>query len=48
MGGAHRNREAVIKATGEQIAAGFADLAKSGVDYREHRREKFLAMGRTL
>ena len=48
LGGAHRNREGVIKAAGEQIATGFADLAKSGADYREHRREKFLAMGRTL
>ncbi len=48
LGGAHRNAEAVIKAAGEQIATGFADLAKSGADYRELRREKFLAMGRTL
>ena len=48
LGGAHRNREMVIKATGDQIARGFADMAGANIDYREHRREKFLAMGRTL
>lgn len=48
LGGAHRNRDAVIEATGKQIAKGFAELAGAGTDYREHRREKFLAMGRTL
>jgi acetyl-CoA carboxylase carboxyl transferase subunit alpha len=48
LGGAHRGVDAVIKATGEQIAKGFADLTGSNMDYREHRREKFLAMGRTL
>lgn len=48
LGGAHRNRETVIKAAGEQIAMGFTELSGSNVDYREHRREKFLAMGRSL
>lgn len=48
LGGAHRGTEAVIKATGEEIAKGFADLSGANMDYREHRREKFLAMGRTL
>ncbi len=48
LGGAHRGTDAVIKATGEQIARGFADLSDANMDYREHRREKFLAMGRTL
>jgi acetyl-CoA carboxylase carboxyl transferase subunit alpha len=48
LGGAHRGTDAVIKATGEQIARGFADLSGANMDYREHRREKFLAMGRTL
>ncbi len=48
LGGAHRNRETVIQAAGEQIAKGFADLAGANMDYREHRREKFLAMGRNL
>ncbi len=48
LGGAHRGREAVIDATGEQIAKGFAELRQTPTDYREHRREKFLAMGRGL
>jgi len=48
LGEAHRARDVVIKATGDQIARGFADLTKANVDFREHRREKFLAMGRTL
>ncbi len=48
LGGAHRNREAVIEATGAQIAKGFAELRAAPMDYREHRREKFLAMGRSL
>ncbi len=48
LGGAHRGTDSVIKATGEQIAKGFEDLSGANMDYREHRREKFLAMGRTL
>ncbi|MEO3389230.1 acetyl-CoA carboxylase carboxyltransferase subunit alpha [Mesorhizobium sp. CAU 1741] len=48
LGGAHRNSETVIKAAGDQIAKGFADLAGANMDFREHRREKFLAMGRTI
>jgi len=48
LGGAHRGQETVIKATGDQIARGFADLQRAPMDYREHRREKFLAMGRSL
>ncbi|WP_336055445.1 acetyl-CoA carboxylase carboxyltransferase subunit alpha [Nitratireductor sp. CH_MIT9313-5] len=48
IGGAHRAREAVIEATGETIEKGFNDLQAAGTDYREHRREKFLAIGRTL
>lgn len=48
LGGAHRGTDAVIKATGEQIAKGFEGLSGANMDYREHRREKFLAMGRTL
>jgi len=49
VGGAHRNPQAVIAATGEIIARGMAELA--GLDpqaIREERREKFLAIGRTL
>ncbi len=48
LGGAHRGREAVVKAAGERIAQGFTDLQGANVDFRKHRREKFLAMGRTL
>ena len=48
LGGAHRAPEAVIAATGEQIDKAFVELAGSNVDYREHRREKFLAIGRAL
>ena len=42
------SQEAVIRQAGEQIEKGFADLAGSNVDPREHRREKFLAIGRSL
>ena len=48
LGGAHRAHDEVIRATGERIARGFAELRDAGMDYREHRREKFLAMGRNL
>ena len=48
LGGAHRAHETVIQATGDQIARGFSDLQGANMDYREHRREKFLAMGRNL
>jgi acetyl-CoA carboxylase carboxyl transferase subunit alpha len=48
-GGAHREPATVIKATGEAIAAALEDLR--GLDRAEIvrlRREKFLAIGRTL
>jgi acetyl-CoA carboxylase carboxyl transferase subunit alpha len=48
LGGAHRSPEAVILATGETIDKAFKDLAASNVDYREQRREKYLAMGRNI
>jgi acetyl-CoA carboxylase carboxyl transferase subunit alpha len=48
VGGAHRAPETVIAAAGETIDRGFRDLADAGQDYREHRREKFLAIGRSL
>ncbi len=48
LGGAHRGAETVIEATGRQIDRAFSDLAALGKDFREHRREKFLAIGRTL
>jgi acetyl-CoA carboxylase carboxyl transferase subunit alpha len=48
LGGAHRAPEVVIKSAGEQIEKGFAELTASNLDYREQRREKFLAIGRSL
>ncbi|GHD18680.1 acetyl-CoA carboxylase carboxyltransferase subunit alpha [Tianweitania populi] len=48
LGGAHRGAEAVMRAAGDQIAAGFRELSEATHDYREHRRDKFLAIGRTL
>lgn len=48
VGGAHRSPEAVIASAGERIDKAFAELADADVDFREHRREKFLAIGRTL
>ena len=48
LGGAHRAPERVIAETGDRIAKGFEELAGSNIDFREHRREKFLAIGRDL
>lgn len=48
LGGAHRGRDKIIKATGDQIETAFKELASSNLDFREQRREKFLAMGRHL
>jgi len=48
LGGAHRGPEAVIAATGDQIAKGLSELAGSNMNFREQRREKFLAIGRSL
>jgi acetyl-CoA carboxylase carboxyl transferase subunit alpha len=48
-GGAHRDPAAAISATGEAIANALAELR--GLDseaVRQQRREKFLAMGRTM
>ncbi len=48
LGGAHREPEKVIGATGDLIAKTMQDFASSNVDFREQRREKYLAMGRSL
>jgi acetyl-CoA carboxylase carboxyl transferase subunit alpha len=49
VGGAHRDPAATVAATGEQIAAAFDDLRGLDRDaIRRQRREKFLAMGRTI
>ena len=49
IGGAHRDPAAAIAATGEVVANAFAEL--KGLDrqtVRRQRREKFLAIGRSL
>lgn len=48
VGGAHRDAAKAIKETGNTIEAALADLARSDADHRAQRREKFLAMGRSL
>ncbi len=48
LGGAHRGPEAAIRSVGEQIDKAFVELAGSNMDYREHRRDKFLAIGRNI
>ncbi|MGN6536370.1 MAG: acetyl-CoA carboxylase carboxyltransferase subunit alpha [Mesorhizobium sp.] len=48
MGGAHRAPDTVIKATGDLVARTLKEFAGSNADFREQRREKYLAMGRTL
>jgi acetyl-CoA carboxylase carboxyl transferase subunit alpha len=48
-GGAHRDPAAAIAATGEAIAEALKQLGNmDGAAIRQHRREKFLNMGRTL
>ena len=48
LGGAHRAPETVIAATGDRIETALTELRQSNADCREHRREKFLAIGRSL
>ncbi|RUY92589.1 acetyl-CoA carboxylase carboxyl transferase subunit alpha, partial [Mesorhizobium sp. M7A.F.Ca.CA.003.01.2.1] len=48
LGGAHRGAETVIAATGDLIARTMKDFAGANTDFREQRREKYLAMGRSL
>lgn len=48
-GGAHRHHEAIMDSTRTAIASFLADFAGRGrLETREHRREKFLAIGTTL
>jgi acetyl-CoA carboxylase carboxyl transferase subunit alpha len=48
-GGAHRDPAAAIAATGEAVAEALKQLSNmDGAAIRQHRREKFLNMGRTL
>jgi acetyl-CoA carboxylase carboxyl transferase subunit alpha len=48
LGGAHRGAAAVIAATGDQIAHTLNDFAGQNMDFREQRRDKYLAIGRSL
>jgi acetyl-CoA carboxylase carboxyl transferase subunit alpha len=48
LGGAHRGADKVIADTGARIETAFQELAAANSDYREQRREKFLAIGRAL
>jgi acetyl-CoA carboxylase carboxyl transferase subunit alpha len=48
-GGAHRHPEAVMGSTRDAIAKFLADFAgKSRLEVREHRREKFMAIGTAI
>ncbi|HEX2136804.1 MAG TPA: acetyl-CoA carboxylase carboxyltransferase subunit alpha [Microvirga sp.] len=48
-GGAHREPQAAIKAAGEAIEGALKDLGNMGPEQlRDHRAEKFLAIGRKL
>src|ERR1043166_8576723 len=49
VGGAHRDPAAAIAATGEAIVEAFRQVGNMDrAAVRQHRREKFLSMGRTL
>ncbi|MBS3648013.1 acetyl-CoA carboxylase carboxyltransferase subunit alpha [Pseudaminobacter sp. 19-2017] len=47
-GGAHRSPDLVIAATGDVVEKTLAEFAGANIDFREDRREKYLAIGRTL
>lgn len=49
VGGAHRNADIVIDASGDQIAEGLSSFdGMSAQQIRDERRQKFLAIGRNL
>jgi acetyl-CoA carboxylase carboxyl transferase subunit alpha len=48
LGGAHRAPETVIASTGDLIAKTMKEFSGTNADFREERREKYLAMGRSL
>ncbi|WFU08479.1 acetyl-CoA carboxylase carboxyltransferase subunit alpha [Rhizobium sp. CB3090] len=49
LGGAHRDPQTVIKATGDMISNALGELSsRSGEQLRSDRRQKFLNMGRNL
>jgi acetyl-CoA carboxylase carboxyl transferase subunit alpha len=48
-GGAHREPEAAIRATGDAIEGALKDLGNMGPEQlRDHRADKFLTIGRKL
>ena len=48
LGGAQRGTEAAVQAAGARIELALTELKQSNMDFREHRRDKFLAIGRSL
>jgi len=48
LGGAHRSPSAVLTATGDLIDKTLGEFAQSNADFRENRRDKYLAIGRSL
>jgi len=49
LGGAHRDPQSVIAATGDIIANALSELSsRSGEQLRNDRRQKFLNIGRNL
>ncbi len=48
VGGAHRHKDDAIAAAGNVISAALTELGQPGRDMRKERREKFLAIGRTI
>ncbi|MFC5387686.1 acetyl-CoA carboxylase carboxyltransferase subunit alpha [Aquamicrobium segne] len=48
LGGAHRAPSAILDATGDLIARTLKEFGEGNIDFRDQRREKYLAMGRNL
>jgi acetyl-CoA carboxylase carboxyl transferase subunit alpha len=49
IGGAHRARETAIDATGDAVARALQSLANMGpTELKRHRRDKFMAIGKSL
>lgn len=48
LGGAHRDPDLVFEATEKQISEALGEFAGSDQDLREHRRQKYLEIGRSL
>jgi acetyl-CoA carboxylase carboxyl transferase subunit alpha len=48
LGGAHRGAGTIMQAAGDLIGRTLGEFAGSNLDFREQRREKYLAIGRNL